>query len=347
MKNLLKFQKTAKQVYYILGIAIMSIITSCHNESDYVQTQLLDTDSEIQKGINPETTELTAEDAKIVALMYNCENNTRSVTHKDVKNVVAIRDEKGEPSIYAVNFNKDGYILVSATTRYYPILAEVEHGEYSLSMPETGQQIVIGDMLSNIKLAKDNKYDFNCQPLWCKYIETEIPEMTTRTSSDYNEEFNNWYASQAYGNYRIMKLKSCKNILPDNVYAEFVSAAETEDLWEGTEYSWQNTAYVVERTTENVDNIGPLLKTHWAQGGTFNNSGYEHLGCVTIATGQIMRFFEFPESYDWVNMPDDFGNGVLANFLTSLRFELGVSSGGSASIGDAERVLKSKGYIRH
>ncbi len=316
------------------------------------------TDSELQQNVTEKTPETLAvinklaldvedldqTDASKVAMIYNRGNNTRSRSAKTVKNVITIADDKGEPCIYAVNFNEDGYLLVSATTRFYPVLADVERGEYTDTMPETGQRIVIDGMLRNIRLAKEDKYDFNCQPLWSRYLESEKPDFSTRTSSDYNEEFNNWYASQAYGDYRIRKLTDCRGILPDNVYAEFVSAAQTEDLWEGTQYSWQNTAYVVERTTEKVTEIGPLLRTRWAQDRSFNTSGYEALGCVTVATGQIMRFFKQPTSFDWDSMPDTYGNETLATFLAQLRSELGVSSGGSATDGDAVRVLKSYGY---
>lgn len=85
----------------------------------------------------PSTIELDATDAAAVAGIYLNNNalsrsgsnkaSSRSVIGKTVKNVVAINDSVGNPAIYAVNFD-DGYIMVSATQKYFPILAEVEHG---------------------------------------------------------------------------------------------------------------------------------------------------------------------------------------------------------------------------
>lgn len=125
---------------------------------------------------------------------------------------------------------------------------------------------------------------------------------------------------------------------------DFVSAAKSEDLWEGTEYDWSNTAYVVERTTDKVTNIGPLLSTKWRQTGSYNTSGYDALGCVTIAVGQLMKFFKHPASYNWNNMPNDYANETLTSFLSKLRDELNVSDGGGAYYPDAERVFKNYGY---
>jgi len=286
---------------------------------------------------------LTAADAEILTKIFYTDIKTKSTFKKNIQDIIPIKDENGITAIYAVNFIEDGYILISATTSFFPVIAVVEHGKYRKESLNTGEEIVLGGIIQDIKLAQEGKHDFNCQPFWSKYLASDNLPKNTKTSDDYKEEFDNWYASQAYGNYRITKLVNCRNTLPDNVYSEFVNAAQTEDLWEGTEYSWENTAYVVERTTETNINIGPLLKTHWNQNGTFSNDG-KYLGCVTIATGQIMRFFEYPLTFSWNSMPYDYGNEALRYFLAKLKSEISKDDNGSAKIGDAERVLKNYGY---
>lgn len=346
-----------KRVLWVIEVIFYLIfINSCNKDTEL----LLDLDvSDSQKDemierLDMDTENLTVADAELVANLFNRDNITRSGVIKTVKNSVIIEDGTGEAAIYAVNFNEDGYLLISATTKYFPILAVIDHGEYSYNMPETGQQVVISDMIGNIRIAKEDEYDFDCKSEWLRFMDLKPVSNKTRASDDefsdaytdsYWEVFWDWYDSHSDENSRIIKLVDCKNILPDKVYAEFVSAAQSEDLWEGTQFSWQNTAYIVEKTTEDIINIGPLIKTHWGQSGKFNTSGYETLGCVTVATGQLMKYFEFPEYYDWKNMPDGLVNSTITNFLSSLRSELDVSAGGSASIGDAERVLKNKGYV--
>lgn len=321
------------------------ILTSCANEDTLstIDVNDMDQDREIfMSKLKSDAVELSAKDAGAVTKLFLNGSATRSFSDKTIRNILPVDGSDSNVAFYAVNFKEGGYVIISATTKYFPILAEVEKGEYSDNMPETGQQVILEQLKENVRLARAGKHDFKCQSFWNKYIESDSPSAKTRTSSDYMEEYNNWYNSQAYGDYRIRKLVNCKNILPDNIYADYVAAAQSEDLWEGTEYSWENTAYVVERTTESVTNIGPLLKTNWDQGGTFSADGID-VGCVTVAVGQIMRHFEYPTTFAWSNMPDSKGNTVLQAFLARLKSEIGIGSNG-ATIDDAQRVLKSYGY---
>lgn len=333
----------------LVAMGLLLVTISCNNESapEMSVDNSLSKEASIEK-LPSDIEDLSLSDAETVANLFNNKSTTRSQQEKTIKNVIAINGKDGNPAIYAVNFNEDGYILVSATTKYYPILATVDHGEYSDDMPDTGQQIVIAGMLDNIELIKSGKTDFDCRPLWNKYINGNKPAIDTRASDDYQQAFNEWYNSQAYGDYRIMKLTRCGGILPSNVYSQFVSAAQSEDLWEGTEYSWNNTAYVVERTTETSNTYGPFLNTTWGQNSQYNTSGHAKLGCVTVAVGQLMKFFKRPTSISWDYMPNKLEqyetSPVLTDFLAKLRGELGVSEAGGATIGDAKRVLTSYGY---
>ncbi len=61
---------------------------------------------------------------------------------------------------------------------------------------------------------------------------------------------------------------------------------------------------------------GPLLSTTWNQRCSFNDllpslscgpCGHAYSGCVPTAMAQIMKFHEFPNNYNWSNMPDAYG----------------------------------------
>lgn len=316
------------------------------------------------------TTELTATQAEIVAYIYLNKGRTRSgsgrVNYTEyMKNILPITTENGDIAIYAVNLNDGGYILVSASTEFYPIIAEVETGEYNEDLNEAAATY-IADLAHKVILAKEGKIKLDTKAEWSAYIDTAEPESLTRASTAFSEEYYDAYYefldSQDYGNYNIYKLKNCSNILPSNVYNEFVAAAKSEDLWEGTQYSWENTAYVVERTTESAQQVGPLLETKWSQLYKFYNSNNKSTptGCVAVATGQLMRFFRYPASFAWYSManstdylyndPDKNdnpyvnANDPLDNFLKILHDKLGVDNDGGAEISDAENVLKSYGY---
>lgn len=358
----LTIMRNLKNILY--SVLALIFVASCSNDFNLYLTDLDTGNKTDQTGENvsieklsTDIEDLTQSDAAIVANLYNLYNSnkdkTRSSSPKTLKSIVPIKDASGENAIFAVNFYEGGYIFVSATTKFFPILAIVEDGEYSNTMLESGQNLLIDDMIENIRLAKEGLYDFNCHVYWNQFVSENDYLYLTRSGDDgfsdaytdmYWEAYGDFLESQDYGNYRIYKLTDCKSSLPDDVYASFVHAAQSEDLWEGTQFSWENTAYVVERTEEQLIRIGPLLSTKWDQKGTFNTTSYDALGCVTIAVGQLMRFFEQPSYYNWNNMPNSEGNETLCGFLSKLRNELKVSSGGSAQDSDAKRVLSNYGY---
>lgn len=306
-------------------------------------------------GIDNDIINLNETDATIVAQLFlTREKPQQSRTTTNIKNIVPIKDEHGRPAIYAVNF-QDGYILVSATKSYYPILARVEHGTFSLDNEPTGENVIIQDMLANIKAARDSIIDFNCSGHWFQYEQKQNPERPEALSraifDDYWEAYNEWYddITDDY-NCKVYKLYGCNEIhtdeklIPEDVYERFCNIAANEDLWEGTEYNWKNTAYIVARFNPGNISCGPYLKTEWGQSYPYNKQS-KPLGCVTIAVGQLMKFFEYPATFNWSDMPNNYATLTLQNFLADLRSELHVSDSGGSTIVEANRVLSNYGYI--
>ena len=80
-----------------------------------------------------------------------------------VRNVVTIRDAAGRPAIYAVNL-QEGYLLVSATKRCYPILAQIDRGTFTLDREPSGLDVVLQEMTETIEAARDSAAVFDCRP---------------------------------------------------------------------------------------------------------------------------------------------------------------------------------------
>lgn len=329
----------------MLYLTICIFIVACSdNIAEYTNVTISETETHEITKLPNDLKDLNQSDAETVAAIYLYDKYTRSNHNKTIKNTSVILGEDNKPCMYAVNFNEDGFMLISATTKYYPIIAIIDKGNYPDNMHESGYDVIINDNIVNIGLAQTDRHDFKCQTQWSRFMSSDYPAFETRAYNDYLEAFDTWSEKISEDGHRIIKLTKCKGILPDDVYEKFVAASQSEDLWEGTEYEWSNTAYVVERIVEDFKNIGPLLTTRWKQTENFNTSGYDALGCVTIAVGQMMKFFKHPTYYDWNNMPDEKPNETTTSFLSKLRGELKVSDGGSAKDSDAERVLKSYGY---
>ncbi len=70
--------------------------------------------------------------------------------------------------------------------------------------------------------------------------------------------------------------------------------------------------------------VGPLLTTNWGQQGVYNDmapnlgcggDGRAPTGCVATAMSQVMRFHQFPNNYNWGNMPNNFGTMDTAELM--------------------------------
>ena len=105
----------------LFGMAsIMALLCACENGSEISIQEELKTKPIIEtKKLSFDTEKLSPSDAQTVAGLYNLRSNTRSDETKTVKNVITINDKDGEPAIYAVNFNEDGYILIIEQTKTY------------------------------------------------------------------------------------------------------------------------------------------------------------------------------------------------------------------------------------
>lgn len=124
-----------------------------------------------------------------------------------------------------------------------------------------------------------------------------------------------------------------------------------QDPWWNTDYKWENTAYIVMESYENNSTVGPLLGTIWSNDYPFKPSVHTYLAPVTVAVGQIMRFFEYPSYFQWSSMPD-YGSidtqatKATQDFLATLNNEIfGQKDNGIYdAVWKADSILTNYGY---
>ena len=78
---------------------------------------------------------------------------------------------------------------------------------------------------------------------------------------------------------------------------------------------------VMRYTKDYGTQIEPYIKTQWYQRGPFGKyAPNEKAGCAVIAAGQLMYYFQFPTTYDWVAMSENnFNNETLSRFSKDLQ----------------------------
>ena len=83
-----------------------------------------------------------------------------------------------------------------------------------------------------------------------------------------------------------------------------------------------------------VFQVASLLSTQWHQGNGFNfpvgglncqNGANPPTGCVAPAMGQIMKYHEYPNNYNWNGMPDNEGSQETVRLMKDIGVAVGMT----------------------
>ncbi len=333
----------------LLSAFTISALSSCQ-KNFYSNEGSSDKVASSRIGISRASTELSSSDAETVAKLYLGEQNQLQTKNsaKSIKNIVTVTDSTGRPAIYAINFN-DGFIWISAIKDYYPILAEVEHGTFTSGDTGTGLDFIRDELTYSVVSPKPDSIITKMRMLWQKYELAEEGEaIRTKVNSEYEEalaELKDIAMDNGYKCYPLSKAK--ENGMSESVYNTFEEKAI--DAYAGgsydgnDEYDYNATAYIFEKNYNTNEVINPQVTTHWGQKAPYNSDvpGRKVLGCVTIATAQLMKFYKLPIFYNWDAMPNTGSNDILSAFLADLRVKLKIDNDGSGHIEDAKTYLNS------
>ena len=198
--------------------------------------------------------------------------------------------------------------------------------------------------------------------LWKKYENRE--NTTTFTPESRSGDRPDWYydaqtivmnkrlelASQGYEVYSYSDDFTSDNSFNEEV-RDFIRGyiyPEYEDYYEDLSII----AYKAKTITSTV--VPNFVSTIWHQGAGFNScyptlsdGSLAVVGCGPLAVGQVMKYYQYPTTYNWSNMPLDYGNNTTSLFLLDVteRCNGRYSSGGTVTtITDCKNGLQSFGY---
>lgn len=255
----------------------------------------------------------------------------------------AICDTEGNPLLFAVNFN-DGFTLISATKKSVPILADIEHGHYD-GISSSGANILIQEYIQLLAELKNNPDAPILKEEWRQYERNKqlsIP-LLSKVNNDYYDLLDDYLLIWEDQGYDVTYLNHPFEDLPDDVYDDFCCCAEDTDM---PGYDYMQCAIIARKETSSYTIVGPLTTTSWHQDSPYKDPATSKLGCSTIAAGQIMKAFQYPNCYAWSSMPDALTsyNSVLCSFLATLKSIIGVDNNGGASIYQVKNAFQSYGY---
>ena len=218
-------------------------------------------------------------------------------------------------------------------------------------------------MVDEIDYWKTKEPNHEHETAWRTFNKHKVQERIPVSRADPNPDV--WYAQseimyelslEGYTCYEFRKMEEEQEDIPKDILQRCQNRARSEEnRWEDEDEDMMyKTAFIAVKDYRDGGHSSSsyLLKTHWHQRNPYNNSlsTDRALGCVTIAVGQIMKYYNYPTSFNWADMPNELGDDysltptTTSQFLKTIHDNLGVDDNGGASIDDANRVLKSYGY---
>lgn len=302
--------------YFVIGIS------AC--DKDYLINQDYAKFQRIENSPEEISTKVSIEKAIDIAskfLNYRAFPNlaSRSEGYKETDGLpIVISDDNGNPAIYVINYKSGGFVLVSATRNYYPILAFSDKGSFQVPREKESNGSTL--WLNNTKKSITNCLTLNdsikadIQALWNNYdmpTETSESRSTGSTPEAIQACWNRLYeleAQHAGEGWTFTTLENGESIFSgagySNTYNELCFSAEFN-------HSPLNCSVLGWRLSTLREEVGPFIATQWGQNAPFDNlMEGEKPGCAAVAVAQVMKYYEHPQSmnlngytFSWNNIP--------------------------------------------
>lgn len=261
----------------LLLMLISLLALSCQDENENFQPQ----EQQIDNFVSQELARQISNN--VIFKNKELKNNNllgKSSSIKKVDNVFPVIDENEKIIFYIINYQKGGFIILSADKRSIPILAFSESESFDISSDSYPSGLV-----QWLDMTKEG----------IKYFRTN----NVKQSKEIEEEW------ETFNQPRIIDQEE-SDVQTRMVDPDDPNVCEDE-----------------------FEQVGPLLTTIWAQGCGYNDymptldcneypcyyNNRASAGCVPIAIAQVMKFYNYPTSYNWENMPDNNGTITTASLI--------------------------------
>ncbi|MBQ3743044.1 MAG: C10 family peptidase [Bacteroidales bacterium] len=346
-----------KQLFFVFA-ALLMIMVSCDtiNQSMDIRLQVDDPDNQFR--IPHSMAPLSQEDAILVARRFVAmnENQTKSSYTKTPESVYSIEGSSDNPAVFAINYgDNDGFVIVNASKKYFPILAYSETGHFSENRNPSGLDVWLEEQRSLIETAENLPIDSlkEITKAWRDYEINTTSRIPTKAEDDTltfrDEAIAEWEAN----GFECMDLATSSLYLNPTVYSLWCSLAQQQS---NPNYNYMQSAVVLYYGTTSTPQVGPLLSTTWGQWEPYNdripmiNNERPPAGCSIAAMAQIMRYHQWPTLYPWSTM----SNSTATYYTKVLYYNLGRDaqtsyslSGSSTNINNLKNAITGSSYHYH
>ena len=251
MKSKLNFKNLA-----LICTTVLLLFYSCEEDEQFKSQ----TSTNTEFFVDASATEISEDMAELAALNFITKTNEKSKKSYKIKSTKKIKDYNGDIAVYDINFEPEGFTLVSSNKKNIPIIAYSDNGSFDLN-------------------------------------------------EDSPDGLKSWLAMTIIINNELEKLEN-------------PSKAIEEDEWSDLPDDDDDDEVVYSHTVR--QQYGPLLQTAWRQWPPYNYyTNNCPTGCVAVAMAQVMRYHQWPNTFDWSIMPN-VASGTSAGSLEIARLMAGI-----------------------
>lgn len=330
-----------KKIYFLILSAFVGF--SCSNQTelnDIMGSTSLPTYQ--MEGISRNSNSISESDALFVASRFM----NRPATRSNASTVTPLRDSENKLLGHIINYSDKGFCIVAASKESSPILAYSDDNRFDVSsIDKTGVCLWLENYIYSQNNLTEEQKAINRQQ-WEIYeaapaIESRATDDQEKTAAmnkrigELYEEFGGGLDARPLIAYR------GSSMISESLYQLFKNKGGSENYT------------IVARYKKDLGiKIEPYIKTQWHQEGPFGKYADNGVaGCTVIAAGQLMYYFQFPTTYDWVAIAkNNFNNEALSRFSRDVQDRFQVTyhytpiAETSATISKVKKGLESFGY---
>lgn len=333
--------------YIIPMFAMMAIMVSCSDENDAIllEKETFAPGIEITDSVKVNQTEIN----NIVEDILS-----RPQSRQSDYTIETITDDNGKELMYVVNYsNNAGFVVISATKNYYPVLAYNDKGNFNIEgdMP-LGLSMWNEGIKENIKYVNQLPSDsvIMYRAMWRKY---ESPSQMGYNSRSLESDIATAQTILMDSVLRWTSANMTTSDIPQDGIIHREEQSEIEELVMGAIYpSYMDEMYrlstILHRNQTTEEIVDNFVLSIWNQSGPYGRNFTNGLaGCGPVAAGQIMRYYEYPNTFDWDAMLLIYPTQAISDLLYDIAERAGFTSdsnGTHTSPSSLKNALRSYGY---
>ena len=286
-----------------LAISLLAAIFffACSEDKYMGDYEYLNSDTEISVALNEETfvslEQATAVAEKFFGVEAAKKGSAKSLVNASVEAVI----DKGNTSMYVVNYPEGGWVIVGASKNYYPILAYSDEGRFELKADDEMGGVIVWLQETQVAVRESATFADSTKTqmrrLWQAY-EKKAESSGAKSQQDMDDRIRSLNRTYGSSGWHFSSLYDAQWDLDSYSYQEILNMS----------YNYGYPQYTIVGLKS--PSTGPLMTTQWHQAYPFNAHVVEYevtntlAGCGPVAMAQIMKYHGKPTGLTPSVFPD-------------------------------------------